>query len=143
VLAAADAPTGGRWAAFALWAGTDLNLTNCTVTVEGNHPRAAVVTVRASDEEVENGLAAPDPAAASVRITNGLLRAGGDLIDVAAGRRLDLVLDNAVVATGGSLVHGHGLPRGQAPEELKLVLRRVTARDVGGLVRLESAPGEP
>ncbi len=48
-----------------------------------------------------------------------------------------------VVATKWSLVHAHGLPRGQATETVKLGLNRVTARVVGGLVQLESAAGEP
>ena len=76
-------------------------------------------------------------------LTNSLLRTGGDLVEVVAGSRLTLELVNVIVATGGSLVHANGLPRGQAVAPLKLSLRQVTARMVGGLIQLESAPGEP
>jgi hypothetical protein len=138
-----EAPPRGRWAAFAVWAGADLNLTRCTVTVEGDQDHSALVVVQAGEDEIENGLAHPDSAAALVRATDCLLRAGGDLVDVAAGRRLELELENTVIASGGSLVHGHGLARGQTAEPLKLVMRRVSARNGGGLVRLESEPGEP
>lgn len=143
VLPEDEAPPRGRWAAFAVWAGADLNLTRCTVTVEGDQDHSALVIVQAGEDEIENGLAHPDSAAALVRATDCLLRAGGDLVDVAAGRRLDLELENTVIASGGSLVHGHGLARGQTAEPLKLVMRRVAARNGGGLVRLESEPGEP
>jgi serine/threonine-protein kinase len=143
VLPEADAPTGGRWAVFSIGAGTDVSLSRCTVTVEGRNVRSAVVLVQAGDDRGEDGAAAPDPSAASVRATDCLLRAGGDLIDVAPGRRLDLELENTIVATGGSLVLGRGLSRGQPAGTLKLVLRRTLARNAGGLVRLESEPGEP
>ena len=56
---------------------------------------------------------------------------------------MTLELSNIVVATGGSLVHAHGLPRGQTAAAVKLGLRQVTARMAGGLVQLESALGEP
>ncbi len=83
------------------------------------------------------------PGSAQVRATDCLLRGGGDILDVAAGRRLDVELSNCVLGAGGSLVHGHGLPRGATTEPLKVTLRQVTARLAGGLVQLESAPGEP
>ena len=35
VLPRSDAPREGRWAAFGVWAGAELSLTNCTVTIEG------------------------------------------------------------------------------------------------------------
>jgi eukaryotic-like serine/threonine-protein kinase len=76
-------------------------------------------------------------------LNNSLLRSGGDLIDVAPGRRLDLELSNLVVATGGSLVHAHGSPRGQLGAPIKLNLGQVSARVAGGLILLESAPDEP
>ena len=121
-------------------AGAELSLVRCTVTIEGGALglRGGPGSPRARPSPAWPGR----PAAATIRVTESLLRGGGDLVDVAAGRRLDLEI-NAVVATGGSLVHGHGLPRGQTAEPLKLGLRQVTARNAGGLVRLESAPGEP
>ncbi|HEV3166509.1 MAG TPA: protein kinase [Isosphaeraceae bacterium] len=135
-------PPSGRWAAFGVLAGTELSLTDCTVTLEGTHPRAALVAVPQSEAAAEGG-AANDTSAASVRVTDSLLRSGGDLVDVAPGRRLDLEITDSVVATSASLVHAHGLPRGQTAEPVKMVLRQVTARDGGGLVLLESASGEP
>jgi serine/threonine-protein kinase len=143
VLPRSEAPRQGRWAAFAVWPATELSLTDCTVTVEGSEPTSAVVAVGAADNELEPGIHPPDGSAATVRLTDCLLRTGGDLVDVADGRRLALELNNAVVATGGSLVHAHGLPRGQTAEEVGLSLRQVTARMAGGLVQLESAVGEP
>jgi hypothetical protein len=47
------------------------------------------------------------------------------------------------VATQGSLLHGHGLARGQAAEPIRLSLRQVAARLAGGLILLETNPGEP
>jgi serine/threonine-protein kinase len=143
VLEQAQAPNGGRWAAFGTYAGTELSLTDCTVTVAGRHPRSAVQAVLPGERDPEPGGAAADPSAASVRVTDCLLRSGGDLIDVAGGRRLDLEITNSVVATEGSLVHGHGSPRVPTADSVKIVLRQVTALDAGGLVHLESAVGEP
>ncbi|MDB5349798.1 MAG: protein kinase family protein [Planctomycetota bacterium] len=143
ILEESEAPPRGEWGAFAVWAGTDLSLTRCTVTIEGRHVKSAMVIVLASDDEPENGLVAADSSSSQVRGTDCLLRGGGDLVDVAAGRRLDLELTNVVVGTGGSLIHGHGLSRGQTPEPVKMILRQVSARAEGGLAFLESAPGEP
>jgi serine/threonine-protein kinase len=149
ILPRSSVPREGRWAAFAAWPATDLSLTGCTVTVEGKAREkereidSAVVAVGVGDSDDEPGLNAPEPSAATVRLENGLFRTGGDLVDVSSGRRLVLEVTNAVVATDGSLVHGHGLPRGQPAEPLSITLRQVTARTRGGLVQLESAAGEP
>jgi serine/threonine-protein kinase len=143
VLREYDAPASGHWAAFGVFAGADLNLVSCSVTLEGSFPRSAVVAVQASDSEVENGVVNSDPSAASIRITDSIVRAGGDLVDVAAGRRLDLTFTNGVVSVAGSFVHGHGFPRGQEAQPVRVSLRQVTARMAGGLVQLESAIGEP
>ena len=143
VLPRENAPRLGRWAAFAVWPGTDLSLTNCTVTVEGDQVASAVVAVEAGDDAADEGMNAVESPASAVRVHDSLIRAGGDLVDVAAGRRLVLELDNAVASTGGGLVHGHGTPRGQSPDRLSLTLRQVTARMAGGLVHLDSTPGTP
>lgn len=143
VLGADEAPPSGRWAAFGIWAGADLNLVGCSVTIEGEFPRSAILAVQASENEVENGVVNSDPSAASVRMSDSIVRGGGDLADVAAGRRLDLGFTNVVVSVAGSFMHGHGLPRGQEAEPIRLSLRQVTARVAGGLVQLESAIGEP
>lgn len=149
ILAPDPPPPRGRSGAFGVAAGTELGLTNCSLTIEGDEsPSAAIV---AQDNEAEGGKqavaggdgAGPTPTPARVRLTDSLLRTGGDLVEIGAGGRLTLEMDNVVVATGGCLVHAHGLPRGQAVAPVKLGLQRVTARMVGGLIQLESAPGEP
>ncbi len=132
-LDAAQAPPKS-WAAFAVASGTSLTLLDCTVTIEGADARSAVVAALAP---------AADADAARVRIKNCLFRVGDDLVDVAAGRAVDLEIENSAIATGGTLVHGHGLPRGMAAGPIKVVLRQVAARLADGLARLESAPGRP
>ncbi len=143
VLPRGNAPREGRWAAFSVWPTTDLSLTGCTVTVEGDQVASAVVSVEAGDAGAEKGGNAAESSASTVRVHDTLIRAGGDFVDVAAGRRLVLEMDNAVAATGGGLVHAHGTPRGQPADRLSLTLRQVTARMAGGLVHLDSTPGEP
>ena len=130
----AQAPAPKKRAAFAISHGTiDLDLVDCTVTIEGDSTPSAVVAVLAGETGGEG----------RVRVKDCLLRTGGDLVDVAAGRKLDLEVDNAVIATAGSMVHAHGLPEGRTAEAIKVVLRQVTARMAGGLAQLRSAPGEP
>ncbi len=143
ILPRENAPRQGRWAAFAVWPATDLSLSNCTVTIEGDQVVSAVVSVEGVDNAADEGMNAAESSASTVRLSDSLIRVGGDLIDVAAGRRLVLEMDNAVVSTGGGLVHAHGMPRGQAADRLNLTLRQVTARMAGGLIHLDSAPGEP
>lgn len=139
-------PTGsreGHATLFSLWPGTDLSLSGCTVTIEGSDALTSVVKVALGDlDEVEggNGMAV---SAATARVTDSLLRCGRDLVDVSAGRRLVLELNNAIVATGGSLIHAHGTHRGQIAERLSLTLRQVTAWLGGGLILLESSQMEP
>jgi len=121
-------------AAFALATGTvDLALVDCSVTIEGDAVPSAVVALIAGDLG----------GAGRVRIKDCLLRTGGDLVDVAGGRRLDLEVDDAAIGTGGAMVHAHGLPEGRSSEELKIVLRQVTARMQGGLTLLQSSALEP
>ena len=143
VLRRTDAPREGRWAAFGVWGGAELSLTNCTVTIEGEGTNSAAVVLRASDGGADGGDAGRAPLAATLRLTNSLLRSGGDLVDVASGRLLNLEVNNVVLSAGGSLVHAHGSPRGQGGDSFSLNLGQVSARVAGGLVRLESAPGEP
>jgi serine/threonine protein kinase len=142
VLSQDRAPAKGPWAVFTTHPGTDLTLVDCTVTIEGETPRSAVVAVLGGEAGAEAGGAA-DPPAARVTVTESLVRSGGDLADVAPGRRLELEITNAVIATAGTVVHGHGAPARQTPEPLKLVLRQVTMRAVGGLALLESTADEP
>ena len=132
--ASAGPAAGRRRALFALAPGTvDLTLVDCTLTIEGDSSPSAAVALLAGEVGGEGRL----------RVENCLLRVGGDLIDVAGGRRLDLEVDNALIASGGPMVHAHGSPEGRAAEGLKLVLRQVTARVAGGLAQLQSDPTEP
>jgi serine/threonine-protein kinase len=125
---------GRRRAAFAIAPGSnDLSLIDCSVTIQGDASPSAVVALLAGEPSGD----------VRVRIKDGLIRSGGDLVDVAGGRRLDLDLDNAVVALGGTMVHGHGLPEGRTVEPIKLDLRQITSRLAGGLIHLQSAAGEP
>ncbi|WP_422930672.1 serine/threonine-protein kinase [Singulisphaera sp. PoT] len=142
VLSQADAPRQGRWGAFAVWSGADLNLSDCTVTIEGRDAQSALIVISSLEpgREEKQGL---ESSAALVKLSDSLIRGGGDLADVYPGRRLDLELADAVIALGGSLLHAHGSPRDQAPETMKLTLSQVTAKVAGGLVLLESAPEEP
>ena len=130
-----------------MWAGTELELTNCSLTIEGDPAdsanSSAAISIRDQDADKVDRDPAADPPAASVRIVNGLIRTAGDVIDVAAGRPLTLHLENSVVASSGSLAVGRGLPRGKDPEPLSLDIRRATLRVAGGLVRLESTLDEP
>jgi serine/threonine-protein kinase len=159
ILARDDAPPQGHWSAFAVGAGAELELTDCTVTVEGDDlasaaiialpraftpaPSSAPGALPPHDPEGGKDTAGADGPISRVILANSLLRAGGDLVEVAAGGQLTLELNNVVVSAGSSLVHANGLPRGQAVAPVKLSLRQVTARMVGGLLQLESAPGEP
>jgi eukaryotic-like serine/threonine-protein kinase len=143
VLESASSPERGDWCAFRVWAGAELTLSRSTVTVEGRSPRSAFAFVPSGEDDVEPGAVAALTSSAQIRVTDCLIRGGGDLLDVAPGRRLDAEFTNVVAAAGGSLIHGHGLARGQTPEPLRIVLRQVSALLEGGLAYLESAPGEP
>ncbi len=132
-------PREGRWAAFSLGYGAELSLTNCTVTMEGESADSPAFLVRSGDLEAKS------KRVARLRFTDCLLRAGGDLIDVASGLGVEVDLNNALVATGGSVLHAHGAPRveGGDPPKLEIELRQVTVMTTGGLVFLDSDGGEP
>jgi serine/threonine protein kinase len=133
VLPADEAPRSGGWAAFAVEPGTDLSLGNCTVTVEGTTTSAVVVAP--SSEPKPFGEFEAEPSS-TVRLSASFFRTGGDLLDVAADRRVDLQVEDVAAVTAGHLIHGHGRSRGPA-EPLKATLRRLAARVEGGLVLLE------
>lgn len=143
VLAQADSPRQGRWAGFGVWAGAELSLTDCTVSIEGDQLLSAAIVIPSGEPQGSKAGADAGASAAVVHLVDSLLRSGGDLFEVSPGRRLDLDLRNVVVSTGGSLVHAHGQPRGQTAQPLKITLNQVTARTAGGLVQLESAQDEP
>jgi eukaryotic-like serine/threonine-protein kinase len=143
VLAQVDAPAAGRWSAFSVWTGTELSVTNCTVTMQGDGPRSAAVTLGGMELDLEAALAGVETSAASIRVSDSIVRVGGDFVDAGAGRRLDLVATNSLMAVGRAIVHGHGLAKGQTPETLKVTLRQVSASAAGGVVYLETTPSEP
>ena len=122
ILPRSNAPRSGSWSAFNLATATDLGLTNCTVTIEGDEVPASVVSISSSNTPlfpIGAGNRAPDAnsPAATVRIQNSLIRVGGDLFTVLGAPWISLDLDNAVVATSGSLLHADGIRRGGASRE--------------------------
>jgi serine/threonine-protein kinase len=130
----------GHPTAFLVRPATDLSLSACTVTIEGEQAGASVV-VSLPGEEGAGGEANGSPA--TVRIGDSLLRAGGDLVNVEGGQKVVIELNNTLVSIQGTLLHGHGSPRDETPETIGLTLRQVTARTSSGLVRLESTPDAP
>jgi serine/threonine-protein kinase len=142
------AQTNRPFAAFGIAPGTDLELIDCTVTMEGRtRPvRSATVAVRPWDDEVEAGVAANPihSREAVVRVSDGFFRGGDDFIDVAAGRQLSLSLRNVVVSVGGVFLRGHGLARGllASPARLGVDLRQVSCFTGNGLVHLQTVPGD-
>ena len=141
------------WAAFAIRPGTaDLVLSDCTVTIEGNEPQSVVVAVLPGDpssvaSRFDELLASPfqalAPTETRVRINDSLLRSAGSLIDVAPGRSVAVDLDNAVVASGGVMIRGHGSEEGRSPGSLRASLRRTTTRPAGGLIHLDTDRDHP
>lgn len=144
ILEEKHAPENGRWSAFAIREGTDLHLMACSVTVEGDHPRSSLVAVRAGEDEldfggvIENG----EALSAGVRVDDCLLRGGGDFIDVAPGRRLDVAISDALVVLGGTFVHAHATSKETASGPINLALRQVTLIGTGGLATLDAAQGD-
>ncbi|WP_197446188.1 serine/threonine-protein kinase [Tautonia plasticadhaerens] len=149
-----EAPPPGPWAAFGLAPEATLDLTGCSVTVDGPVPSAAV---RLLAEEPGEAGSPPEPfraggGVAGVRVIDSLIRCSDDVVEVASGARGEVELSNSVVSCGGSLLVGHGrasaaggrLAASSAPEpRLVLELRRVTVVSRGGIVRLDSAPDQP
>jgi hypothetical protein len=141
VLPRSTAAKKGRPAAFLVRPTTDLSLSACTVTIEGEQPGSAVVAAARVDDapggEGVNG------SPTTFRVSDSLLRSGGDLVDVNGGQRVVIELNNTLVSTSGTLLHGHGLPRGDSAETIGVTLRQVTGRTAAGLVRLESTADAP
>ena len=146
------APPPGPWAAFGLAPEATLDLTDCSVTIDGPVPSAAV---RLWTEEGGAAGPPPDPVrpgggVAGIRVVDSLIRCSDDMVEVASGAQGEVELSNAVVSCGGSLLAGHGRASGggfaasSGPEpRLALELRRVTVVARGGIVRLDSAPDQP
>ncbi len=141
ILEDAQAPAGGRWSAFAVREGTDLELVRSVVTVEGERARSAVVVVRTGDDEFEVGIGGqgPETLAVRLRITDSIIRSGGDLIDVALARKVDAEFSNVLAFVGGNFIHAKGGPEGSS-SSIHLVLRQVSALTAKSLAALESGP---
>jgi serine/threonine protein kinase len=138
-----------RLAAIAVVPGTELILVDCTVTLAVRRSTATAVVVHPPPvvSGRRSGVGDVGPAAV-IDVLQGLIRSGGDAVTVAGGCRLELKLHDAMVATEGSLLHALGIARGATREPAQapsLVLRmdRVAARVKGGLVYLQTTPGEP
>jgi serine/threonine-protein kinase len=135
-----------RVAAIGLFPGTELELDDCTLTVAVNRPGTSVFVVQPQTAALnsQNGGPTAGPSAV-IRVRDSFVRSGGAGIDIAAGRRLELGLANALVSTEASLVHASGGVRpGHADSPtVKIRMDQVTARVKGGLIHLESTALEP
>jgi len=132
-------PRSGHQAAIGVAAGSELQVTNCTITIAGQSPIAAAVVVQPG--AADNAMAARDPAVhhAKIEIRNSFLRSAGDAISVASGRTLALELHNSLVATDGSLLHALGSSQVEHGEpDLNVTIDHTLAHCRDGLVYLES-----
>jgi hypothetical protein len=134
-------------AAVGLTPGTQLSLTDCTVTVAVKRPRASALLVQQDPGLSKPGATEPVPSqAAIIRLQNCFVRSGGDGVMVAPGGRVSVELGNTLVATEGSMLHASGGVRPATPggnHAIKVRLEQVTARVKGGLVELDSTPDQP
>ena len=141
-----DWPRGDRLAAIGLLPGTELTISDCTLTVAVPRPSASLFVLQAPADSEPPGPA--DPAAgrgAVIQIRDSFLRSGGDGVLVGSGRELSLNLTNALLGTEGSMLHALGSPRRPPADSpaLKVRIDQVTAQVKGGLVHLESTPDDP
>ncbi len=143
-----ETPRADKLAIAGLLPGTELTMTDCTLTLAANRPGAALFVVQpqiaARNAQPADGASGPS---AVIRIRDSLLRCGGEGATVATGRKVDMQLTNVLVSTEGSLVHAVGEARaGRADSpSVKVRLDQVTALVKGGLVHLEGTknPDEP
>jgi serine/threonine-protein kinase len=139
----ASALSGGRVAVLGVASGTRLKLTDCTITVTGRFASSAAVVVQQGIVEARATSTDPPARPAVVHVENSFLRCGGDGITVTPDRPLDLRLQNAVLATEGSLIHALGCsPSLRDRVALTVRLERSLTRTKGGLVYLECTPDE-
>jgi serine/threonine protein kinase len=145
-------PTNGpadRLAAVTVAPGTQLTVTDCTITVAVRRPAATVMVVTPVTAAPAVGSRVPAAAPATlIELRNAFVRSGGDAITVAGGAQLVLKLEDVMAATEGSLLHALGTARGAAgsaaPEPLLNVrIDRVSARLRGGLVYLQTTQERP
>jgi eukaryotic-like serine/threonine-protein kinase len=145
-----DAPRTGGLAAIGVAAGTELVVTDCTITITGNHATAAAVVVQPVSEEIQPLPTDIPPKAAVVKVRDSFLRSAGDCFNVTpdpnvtADHRLDLELQNVLIGTDGSLLHALGGSRTARNETaLNIKIDQVLARTKEGLVHLEGTIDGP
>ena len=130
-----------RLAIAGLMPGTELTVTDCTLTLAANRPGAALFVVQPllAGRNAQGAEGASSPSAV-IRVHDSLLRSGGEGVAVATGRKVDIQLANVLVSTEGSLVHAVGEVRsGRADSpSVKVRLDQVTALVKGGLVHLDA-----
>jgi eukaryotic-like serine/threonine-protein kinase len=143
-----ETPRADKLATAGLLPGTELTMTDCTLTLAANRPGATLFAVQpqvvARIAQLADGASGPS---AVIRIRDSLLRSGGEGTTVATGRKVDIQLTNVLVSTEGSLVHAVGEARpGRADSPtVKVRLDQVTALVKGGLIHLDGTknPDEP
>jgi eukaryotic-like serine/threonine-protein kinase len=130
-----------RLAIAGLMPGTELTVTDCTLTLAANRPGAALFVVQplSAGRNTQSAEGASSPSAV-FRVRDSLLRSGGEGAVVATGRKVDIQLTNVLLSTEGSLVHAVGEVRsGRADSpSVKVRLDQVTALVKGGLVHLDA-----
>jgi eukaryotic-like serine/threonine-protein kinase len=142
-----------RLAVLGLAPGTEVVLTDCTVTLAVSRPvargqrsnTALAAVLPLSPQPNAPAIDGSASTRARIQVRDSFLRSGGEGIAVAAGRGLELDLSNSVVSTEASLVHALGSARPGRADSPAVTVRmlQVTARVKGGLVHLESTPDEP
>jgi len=130
-----------RLAVAGVLPGTELTMTDCTLTLAVNRPGASLLAVQPLFAARNTPVAdAGAVSSAVIRLRDCFLRSGGEAITVAAGRKADVHLTNVLVSTEGSLLRAVGGGRsGRADSPaLKVRLDQVSALVRGGLIHLDS-----
>jgi serine/threonine protein kinase len=135
----------GRMAAVGVAPGTELVVSNCTLTAAAGQAASSAPIVAqsvATDPGTTEARAASQ--AATVEIDDTFLRSAGDCFYVAPGRLLSLRLQNVLAGSEGSLLHALGSSTQPDRSRIALTLRivRTLALTRGGLVHLESTASE-
>jgi serine/threonine-protein kinase len=122
--------------------GATLVCERSTLTLEGDSPESTLFALE-TGEELGGNRGPQDRAGSLLKLSDCLLRSGGDVVDIAGSRRIDGQFTNCVIASAGAFWRGHGLARAEELEPASLNLDRCLSRSYGGLVALQSGPGAP
>jgi serine/threonine-protein kinase len=138
-----EAVRAGRVAAVGVSPGTEIVITDCTITAAGPFVNtAAIMAPPAVLDPGAPGAGASDQGS-SVQINDSFLRSAGDCLFVGPGFQLGLRLQNVLAGCEGSLLHALGSsPAERSKIRLTLAIDRTLAMARGGLVHLESTPSE-